>query len=357
MKRVFTLKDQESDKFWAIETNSENLIVNFGKVKNTTMALSNWDEREQQHKKDPVAVRLGEGGSVSEKAFASADLCGKEAEKLVAKKIKEGYAEQDSLFLDLVEGMQFFQDRSLDSFHMNRHKVGEPAPDPLDLGLPEKAALLRKALAELDKRESFTITYDVHLFIQYISIALEYKHLMNRHLIFDDMAQFFYRLPKFKAANEDIADGIKVLYASGLHMGKRDGIADLADFCAKHLDEGNAEEKKLIEAAAQERPIFYRIYVRLLTQKQSARAEVEKNRNERAPCGTGKAGYALCHQLWLGPFASFYRSNFYRPGKSCKSSLWRHRFYVPAAQTGRCGRTGKEQLVKHVWRRTTLRRS
>ncbi|AEF81885.1 hypothetical protein [Leadbettera azotonutricia] len=209
MKRVFTLKNEESDKFWAIETNNENLIVNFGKVKNTTMTLSNWNAWEQQHKQDPVAVRLGEGGSVSEKAFASAELWGKEAEKLIAKKIKAGFIEQDEFFISF-----FNEVRGL--YNLNR---------------PSK---LSELLTELDKWDKpFVISYGSDHLLH--SLEVIFTAQVKTAKVLSGVAAFMYHLPKLEGADEPAKNNLLSIYGVGLRCAAVCNDEKLDAFCRVHL--------------------------------------------------------------------------------------------------------------------------
>jgi predicted DNA-binding WGR domain protein len=68
MKRTFIYKDEKSNKFWAIKVTDNNFTVIYGKT--------------------------GATGQTQTKTFANADACQKEADKVIAKKIKEGYIEK-----------------------------------------------------------------------------------------------------------------------------------------------------------------------------------------------------------------------------------------------------------------------
>jgi predicted DNA-binding WGR domain protein len=69
MQKHFTCQDGKSDKFWSISTNGGSFTVRYGKT--------------------------GTDGQEKTKAFGSAELCEKEAEKLVAEKLKKGYVAED----------------------------------------------------------------------------------------------------------------------------------------------------------------------------------------------------------------------------------------------------------------------
>jgi predicted DNA-binding WGR domain protein/uncharacterized protein YwqG len=69
MKRFFVFQEDNSQKFWAIELSGSESIVHFG--------------------------RLGTAGQSSKKSFASSEKCEKEAQKLIAEKLKKGYTETD----------------------------------------------------------------------------------------------------------------------------------------------------------------------------------------------------------------------------------------------------------------------
>jgi predicted DNA-binding WGR domain protein len=84
MRRHFIYKDEKSDKFWIIETKEDELLTFFGK---------NNDKE------------IFSGGKKTEKLFDTEEDCEKEAEKLILKKIKEGYLEQEALFLDICYGI------------------------------------------------------------------------------------------------------------------------------------------------------------------------------------------------------------------------------------------------------------
>ncbi len=67
MKRAFYYKDDKSDKFWCIDYSECDIAVNYGKT--------------------------GTSGKYELKEFASEEECLKQAEKLIAQKIKKGYSE------------------------------------------------------------------------------------------------------------------------------------------------------------------------------------------------------------------------------------------------------------------------
>jgi predicted DNA-binding WGR domain protein len=78
MKRTFIYQDENSQKFWSIETKGTNFTVNFGK--------------------------LGTSGQTSEKSFTAKDECQKAADKLIAEKVKKGYKETaDKLIAEKVK--------------------------------------------------------------------------------------------------------------------------------------------------------------------------------------------------------------------------------------------------------------
>jgi len=70
MKRTFLYTDEQSNKFWTIETNSNSYTVNYGKA--------------------------GTDGQTQTKEFANEEACQKAADKLIAQKTKKGYVEQNN---------------------------------------------------------------------------------------------------------------------------------------------------------------------------------------------------------------------------------------------------------------------
>jgi predicted DNA-binding WGR domain protein len=80
MKIHFVLQNEKSDKFWFIEQNDNKYTVNFGKNQNG---------------------RIGGNGKTLEKEFETEELCKKAIEKQINQKIKQGYIEQDELFLEM----------------------------------------------------------------------------------------------------------------------------------------------------------------------------------------------------------------------------------------------------------------
>jgi predicted DNA-binding WGR domain protein len=68
MKQTFVYRDEKSNKFWSIEVTGSSFTVTFG--------------------------RVGTAGQTQEKSFADETTCWKEADKLIAEKIKKGYMEQ-----------------------------------------------------------------------------------------------------------------------------------------------------------------------------------------------------------------------------------------------------------------------
>jgi hypothetical protein len=107
-------------------------------------------------------------------------------------------------------------------------------------------------LDKLDKRDSLPVTYGVHIFIQYIEIAIRYATNWLVNISFDDIKRFLYSVPKFKTENEDILDGIKVLYAEGFFIGLHTHDAKLKKFCLNHLDETKAFDRMLIAQCRKE---------------------------------------------------------------------------------------------------------
>ncbi|MDI7225151.1 WGR domain-containing protein [Leptospira santarosai] len=70
MKKYLTFKDDKSDKFWSIETSGNSFTVTYGKT--------------------------GTVGQTQTKSFDNEEKCLKEAEKLLAEKLKKGYVEEDT---------------------------------------------------------------------------------------------------------------------------------------------------------------------------------------------------------------------------------------------------------------------
>jgi predicted DNA-binding WGR domain protein len=268
MKKIFTLKDKKSDKFWTIDLLEKKLITTYGKVKNANV-FTNWYKNNGHPTHGPSSVRFGEDGSISEKEFENIEQSRKEYDKAITKKIKEGYIEQEELFIDLDEGMQMFQNGKLDIFFDEERIDGVLVkPIKIDEGMPKNVKILISALEELDRRDSpLEITYGVHLFIQYISIALEYKHRYNQYLDFKDIINFIYHLPKLQSEKEEIILGLKTLYGYGLHISIRENVSELNKFCLEHLNENNEYEKELIENAKKERCIYHEIYDEYLESK------------------------------------------------------------------------------------------
>lgn len=67
MKRVFVFQDFKSQKFWSVEVQGTDVVVNYGK--------------------------LGTEGQTQIKNFASEEEAVKAADKLIAEKTKKGYVE------------------------------------------------------------------------------------------------------------------------------------------------------------------------------------------------------------------------------------------------------------------------
>jgi predicted DNA-binding WGR domain protein len=68
MKRTFHYQDEKSNKFWSIEISENSFTVNFGKE--------------------------GAKGQMQTKTFDTGAAANKEADKLIAEKIKKGYTEE-----------------------------------------------------------------------------------------------------------------------------------------------------------------------------------------------------------------------------------------------------------------------
>jgi predicted DNA-binding WGR domain protein len=127
MKKIFTLKDRTSDKFWTITADGAKLTTNYGKIRNTVLSSDKSSSlRGYQWPTGDITQRIGEGGQAAEKEFEDTALCKKEAEKQITKKIKEGYAEQEKLFIDLDEGMQLFQIKELIDDDDDKTQTGNP---------------------------------------------------------------------------------------------------------------------------------------------------------------------------------------------------------------------------------------
>jgi len=71
MQKHLTFQDEKSSKFWKIETCGKSFTVKFGKI--------------------------GTSGQTQNKEFESEEMCLKEAEKLVAEKLKKGYVEEKQM--------------------------------------------------------------------------------------------------------------------------------------------------------------------------------------------------------------------------------------------------------------------
>jgi len=70
MQKHLTFQDEKSSKFWKIETCGKSFTVTFGKI--------------------------GTNGQTQTKEFESEEKCAKEAEKLIAEKLKKGYLEEEN---------------------------------------------------------------------------------------------------------------------------------------------------------------------------------------------------------------------------------------------------------------------
>ena len=73
-KRAFSFSDEKSDKFWWIDFDGLDFVVNYG--------------------------RAGTNGRFQVKEFDSEEDCKKEAEKMIAQKIKKGYIEEANFDFD-----------------------------------------------------------------------------------------------------------------------------------------------------------------------------------------------------------------------------------------------------------------
>ncbi|NDV94332.1 WGR domain-containing protein [Dysgonomonas sp. 521] len=80
MKRTFLYKDEKSNKFWSIEISGNSFDVNFGKT--------------------------GTNGQMQTKEFPDETTCLKEANKLIAEKIKKGYIEEGSMPVSTAESLK-----------------------------------------------------------------------------------------------------------------------------------------------------------------------------------------------------------------------------------------------------------
>jgi predicted DNA-binding WGR domain protein len=186
MERYFTFQDENSDKFWTIETKGDELFTTYGKNKKSIKLFSN--------------------GQKTEKLFDTDEECEKEAKKLISKKIKEGYFEQEPFFLELYDEIL--------ELHKNYKEVIQKYMDILDQRpVPLKITYGAKAI-----KESF----------------FDYKIAYNPFNGFDAAINVIYHLPKMEIDDTEILQDI---YSYGLWIAANTNDKKLELFCKEHLPE------------------------------------------------------------------------------------------------------------------------
>jgi predicted DNA-binding WGR domain protein len=207
MKRIFCLKDEKSNKYWSIDINGTNLITQFGKIKDNI---------------------IGEEGQVSEKSFEDEAACIKEANKLIMQKTKNGYMEQDPLFIKLNNCIHF--------------------------GKSYDASNILTVLQELDTHaEKIKVNFSVHGWIYQMYRFFYQKNINLPPKTFDinynEMTALVYHLPKFEATSEEINNELLQLYAYGLRIAVCTKNKDLEQFSLEHLPKEVTESNHAVGLA------------------------------------------------------------------------------------------------------------
>jgi predicted DNA-binding WGR domain protein len=202
MERYFTFQDENSDKFWTIETKGDELFTTYGKNKKGIKLFSNCQK--------------------AEKLFDTDEECEKEAKKLISKKIKEGYLEQEPFFLELYDEI------------LKLHKNNKAA--------------IQKLMDILDQRsDPLNITYGAEAIKESIFYIFHYKIAYNPFDGFDAAINVIYHLPKMKIADTEILQDI---YSYGLRIAANINDKKLELFCKEHLPEQAATGPHAVGLAA-----------------------------------------------------------------------------------------------------------
>ncbi|MFP3041159.1 hypothetical protein LQZ19_04990 [Treponema primitia] len=198
MKRYFTYRDEKSDKFWVIETNEDEMVTFYGKSYDRASGM----------KRNPELCSVG---TKTEKMFDTEAECAKEAEKAIAKKIKDGYSEQEEVFINLYNEIKY----------LHHHK---------------EDSILPAVLAEMDKRDKpLRVNYGIADLVWSLFSAFYFRVECHGEVKFDAITDFTYRLPKLEGADEKTANDLVSLYGYGLRVAAIQNDEKLDSFIRSHV--------------------------------------------------------------------------------------------------------------------------
>jgi predicted DNA-binding WGR domain protein len=211
MKRFFTYKDEKSDRFWAIETKEDELFTFYGKNNNK-------DD-------DPLCSK----GQNAEKLFDTDEECEREANKLVAKKLKEGYIEQEEFFISLYNEIKYMC--SPDYFREHAREAASEASHSW-----KWESTLGEVLKELDKRERpFLVSYGTGDWVESLATSFDFRVMYNHELEHKLIADLAYHLPKLEAADDEGKKNLLSLYGFALQSAAISSDEKLYAFCREQV--------------------------------------------------------------------------------------------------------------------------
>jgi predicted DNA-binding WGR domain protein len=200
MKRYFTYRDEKSDRFWVIETKEDELFTFYGKNKPRATEMGK------------KTSELCEAGQRNKKLFDTDDECEKEAAKLIAKKLKVGYLEQEEFFISLYNEIKYLHSWT-------------------------RTSKINEVLAELDKRDKpLVITYGASDWVESLRSTFAYRsQYHNSNLNCEAVKALAYHLPKLEAANDETKESFLILYGFALRSAAIMDDEKLGEFCRGHL--------------------------------------------------------------------------------------------------------------------------
>jgi hypothetical protein len=144
-----------------------------------------------------------------------------EANKLIAKKLKEGYLEQEEIFI------RFYNE----AYFLYPHCAGG-------------VSKIDEVLAEIDKQDKpFVISYGFDELVTQLDWFF-YVFVKKRKIdVSVPIANMVYHLPKFEAANEAIADNFLSFYGVGLKIAAFQNDEKLENFCRSRVPAETANEQ------------------------------------------------------------------------------------------------------------------
>jgi predicted DNA-binding WGR domain protein len=193
---MFLYKDENSNKFWSIDTKGSGYAIKYVKIYHWTVLRDFWRTPEKRY--------IGEVGQISEKTFEDESACKKEVDKLIAKKLKEGYVEHDKMIIDILNN---FRGSKID---------------------------IMSVLEELEKCSNpLTVAYDIdELVVKFYALFVANEKVFPQKYI-----EFVYRLHCLEGSTEQIRNDIIKLYGYGLMIAAVTNNNDLEKYCLEHLPE------------------------------------------------------------------------------------------------------------------------